>query len=117
MILNNNNTLLANRLPNNISISFNTRKKYTGEQVVSYLSTYGIYCSTASACSINKKNKNANTIYISHVLKAINLSLELAKSTIRLTISKYTTSNDLVYIKHVLTSFKKSIFINHNNNK
>ena len=81
------------RLCNNINISFNNIE---GESLGSYLEKYGIYTSTGSACS-------SHTLKTSHVLKAIGLSSIEANSSLRISISKYTTEEDVNYFLKVLT--------------
>jgi len=76
-----------NRLCNNINVSFNNIE---GEAVGSYLEEFGIYTSTGSACQ-------SNTLETSHVLKALGLEPLQANSSIRISISKYTTKNEIEY--------------------
>ena len=66
------------RLPNNINISF---QFVDGGALLVMLDTLGICASGGSACTSASKEP-------SHVLKAIGLSDELARGTIRLTIGK-----------------------------
>lgn len=66
------------RLPNNINISF---QFMDGGALLVMLDTLGICASGGSACTSASKEP-------SHVLKAIGLSDELARGTIRLTIGK-----------------------------
>lgn len=75
------------RLCNNINLSFNNVE---GEAVGGYLENYGIYTSTGSACS-------SHSLESSHVLKAIGLSPVQANSSLRISISKYTTESDVDY--------------------
>jgi cysteine desulfurase len=81
------NGSLKNRLCNNINISFNNIE---GESIEGYLGDKGIYVSTGSACM-------SNTLKSSHVLKAINLTPLEANSSIRITISKFTTKKEIDY--------------------
>lgn len=74
-----------NRLPNNINISF---EGVSSEELLIVLDTMGIFASAGSACS-------AGAIEESHVLKAIGLSLDEAKNSIRFTIG-YTINNDII---------------------
>lgn len=69
------------RLPNNINISF---QFVDGGALLVMLDTLGICASGGSACTSASKEP-------SHVLKAIGLSDELARGTIRLTIGEETT--------------------------
>lgn len=83
---------LHNRLPNNLNISF---VGVRGEQLLSQLAMNGIYASTGSAC-------NAFSPEPSHVLKAIGLSDEDASSSIRFTLSKENTIDEINYTVDVL---------------
>lgn len=80
------------RLDNNLNISFIGVR---GEQLLSQLAMNGIYASTGSAC-------NAFSPEPSHVLKAIGLSDEDASSSIRFTLSKYNTKEEIDYVVDVL---------------
>jgi cysteine desulfurase len=75
------------RLCNNINVSFNNVE---GEAIGGYLENDGIYTSTGSACM-------SNTLKSSHVLKAIGLAPLQANSSLRITISKFTTKDDADY--------------------
>jgi len=83
---------LHNRLQNNLNISFIGIR---GEQLLSQLAMNGIYASTGSAC-------NAFSPEPSHVLKAIGLSDEDASSSIRFTLSKENTIDEINYTVDVL---------------
>ena len=80
------------RLCNNINICFNNIE---GEAVGGYLDSYGISGSTGSACS-------SHTLESSHVLKAIGLSDLQANTSIRLSLSKYTTEEEIDYTLDIL---------------
>lgn len=80
------------RLANNINISFNNIE---GEAIGGYLENYGIYTSTGSACS-------SHSLESSHVLKAIGLSPVEANSSLRISISKYTTKDEIDYFTQKL---------------
>ena len=75
------------RLCNNINISF---MNIEGEAIGGYLENEGIYTSTGSACL-------SNTLESSHVLKAIGLPPVQANSSLRISISKYTTDEEVDY--------------------
>jgi len=87
---------IENRLPNNINVSFNN---IDGEALGGYLETYGIYVSTGSACLSHSTES-------SHVLKALKISPLQANSSIRITLSKFTTEKD---IKYFLDKLKKVV--------
>ncbi len=77
-----------NTLPGNISLSL---KNQDGEALLHRLDLRGICISTGSACD----SKNTN---ISHVLKAIQLDEQYAKGTIRISLGKDNTEDDIRYI-------------------
>ncbi len=80
------------RLCNNINVSFGDVE---GEAIGQHLEGHGIYVSTGSACA-------SHTLKKSHVLKAISLNDLEINSSIRVTISKFTTKADLDYFIDVL---------------
>src|SRR3989344_1931498 len=80
------------RLANNINISFNNIE---GEAIGGYLDSYGICSSTGSACS-------SHSLETSHVLKAIGLSDLQANTSLRLSLSKYTTKEEIDYTLEIL---------------
>lgn len=75
-------------LPGVISLSFPGKD---GEAILHRLDLMGICVSTGAACD----SKNTQ---ISHVLKAIGLPEELAKGTIRISLGKYNTEDDVLKI-------------------
>ncbi len=86
-LVNLNGPKTEKRLCNNINISFNNIE---GEAVGGYLESKGVYTSTGSACA-------SNTLKQSHVLSAIGLSPIKVNSSIRISISKYTTEEEVDY--------------------
>lgn len=80
------------RLCNNINVSFNNVE---GEAIGGYLEQKGILVSTGSACA-------SHSLESSHVLKAIGLSPLESNSSLRISISKYTTEEDVDYCLEVL---------------
>lgn len=80
------------RLCNNINVSF---LNIEGEAIQSLLEQEGIYVSTGSACASHKLEK-------SHVLKALGLSDLMANSAIRISLSKFTTKEEIDYFTDVL---------------
>ena len=74
-----------NTLSGNISLSF---KNQDGEAMLHRLDLKGICVSTGSAC--NSHNTN-----ISHVLQAIRLNKEYAKGTIRISLGKDNTIEEI----------------------
>ncbi len=83
---------IENRLCNNVNISF---MNIEGEAIGGYLENEGIYTSTGSACQ-------SNTLESSHVLKALGLSPLEANSSIRMSISKFTTEEEIDYVLKIL---------------
>ena len=73
------------RLCNNVNIAF---KAIEGEALGGLLNVEGIATSTASACS-------SLTLDPSHVLKAIKLSDEEANGSLRISLSRFTTEDDV----------------------
>lgn len=80
------------RLCNNVNISFNDIE---GEALGGYLDAYGISTSTGSACS-------SHSLEPSHVLKSMGLNHAQMNSSIRLSISKYTTKEEIDYVLEIL---------------
>ncbi len=89
------------RLCNNVNVSFNNIE---GEAIGGYLENEGIYTSTGSACM-------SNTLETSHVLKAIGLSPLQSNSSLRISISKFTTEEEIDYfiekIKQIVTKLRR----------
>ena len=73
------------RLPNNIHV---TIPGIDNERAMMELDERGVMCAVGSACSASKDEP-------SHVLKAIGLSDELARSSLRFTMGRATTKNDI----------------------
>jgi len=82
----------AKRIPGNISLSF---PGYDGEALLHRLDLMGICVSTGSACD-SKETKT------SHVLEAICLRPDLAKGTIRISLGKHNTEQDVHAILEAL---------------
>lgn len=72
-------------IPGNLSLSF---PGYSGETLLHRLDLMGIYVSTGSAC-------NSKETEISHVLRAIGLEPETAKGTIRLSLGRSNSEDDV----------------------
>lgn len=81
-------------MPGLISLSF---PGADGEAILHRLDLLGICISTGSAC-------NSQNTEISHVLKAINLDDEYAKGTIRISLGKYNTMED---VEKIVNGLKK----------
>ena len=77
-----------NRLPNNANILF---KGVSSEMLIIALDSEGIVVSAGSACS-------AKALKSSHVLRAIGLSEKDASSSLRFTLSKHTTEEEINFV-------------------
>jgi len=84
------------RIPGNISLSF---YNHEGEALLHRLDLMGIYVSTGSAC-------NSVTTQVSHVLQEIGLDDRLARGTIRISLGKTNTKED---IEAILSALSKVI--------
>ncbi|MBM4271652.1 MAG: cysteine desulfurase NifS [Deltaproteobacteria bacterium] len=80
------------RLPNNVNVSI---AYVEGESMLLNLDMEGIACSTGSACS-------SASLEPSHVLTAIGLPHELAHGSLRFSLGRPTTSDDINYVLSVL---------------
>lgn len=81
------------RLPNNVNVSI---KGVEGEGMLMSLDLVGVACSTGSACS-------SSILEPSHVLLALGLAPEVAHSSLRFTLGKWTKKKDLDYtIEHLV---------------
>jgi len=87
------------RLCNNINLSFNNIE---GEAIGGYLEAQGICSSTGSACS-------SHSLEPSHVLRAIGLNHLESNTSLRLSISKYTTKQEIDYLLKVLPEIVKKL--------
>ena len=82
----------ANRLSNNINISFD---HVEGESLLLELDFYGIAASTGSACS-------STSLEPSHVLLATGLKPEQAHGSLRFSLGRFTTKSEVDYLLKVL---------------
>lgn len=80
------------RLPNNLNVSI---LDVEGEALLLYLDEYGIVCSTGSACT-------SESLDPSHVLLACGLPYEYAHGSLRFTLGKRTTKDDIDYAMEYL---------------
>jgi cysteine desulfurase len=80
------------RLPNNASFWF---AYIEGESLLLQLDMNGVSASTGSACS-------SESLEASHVLLAIGLKPQEAHGSLRLTLGKYTTNEDVDYVLEVV---------------
>lgn len=89
----------SSRIPGNISLSF---KGLDGEMLLHRLDLFGCCVSTGSACD-GKKDQ------ISHVLKAIKVDEAYANGTIRISLSKDNTEDDINYLGESLIKILSSL--------
>ncbi len=87
------------RIPNIINMTF---RGIENEQILLHLDKYGIRASAGSACA-------SQDIEPSHILTAIGLSKEEARSSIRISLGRQTKKEDLDYILKVLPKVVKKI--------
>jgi cysteine desulfurase len=87
------------RISNNVNIRFSFVE---GESILFLLDSLGIAISTASACSSPKLEP-------SHVLTAMGLKHEEAHGSIRLSLGRWTTSEDVDYLLEVLPKVIKKL--------
>lgn len=92
---------LKNRLPNNFNMCF---EGIEGESLLLMLDDKGICASSGSACT-------SGSLDPSHVLLAIGLPHEIAHGSLRLTLSKFTTIEEIDYtigaVKEVVKILRK----------
>lgn len=79
---------VENRLPNTSNISF---KNVEGEAILLMLDRLGIAASSGSACT-------SGSLEPSHVLRAMGVPFNYAHGSIRLSLSRYTTDEDIDYV-------------------
>lgn len=77
-----------NHIPGNVSISIKNKE---GEMLLHRLDLLGICVSTGSAC-------DSKSVQVSHVIKAINVPSDYSKGTIRISLGKNNTLDDVDYI-------------------
>lgn len=87
------------RLPNNANFSF---RGVEGEALLLHLDNQGVAVSSGSACS-------STTLEASHVLIAMNVPVELAHSSVRFSLGKKNTEEDIDYVLKVLPEIVKNL--------
>jgi cysteine desulfurase len=87
------------RLPNNVNISF---MDIEGEALLLYLDAAGIYASTGSACT-------SASLDPSHVILALGLPYEVAHGSIRFTLGRGTTDEDIDYVLDTIPSLVEKL--------
>lgn len=85
------NTGITNRVPNTTNIGF---EYIEGELILLHLSDLGICASSGSACT-------SGSLEPSHVLRAMNVPFTAIHGSIRLSLSKYTTEEEVDYVSSV----------------
>jgi len=90
---------LTKRLPNNINVSV---LDIEGEAVILYLDEKGVSISTGSACT-------SITLDPSHVILAIGRPYEYAHGSLRFTLGKRTTKEDLDYVMEVFPAIVEKL--------
>ena len=80
------------RLPNNVNVSF---QFIEGESMLLMLDNYGICASSGSACT-------SGSLDPSHVLLSIGLPHEVAHGSLRISMSEYTTEEEIDRLLEVL---------------
>lgn len=79
---------VENRLPNTSNIAF---KNVEGEAILLMLDRLGICASSGSACT-------SGSLEPSHVLRAMGVPFNYAHGSVRLSLSRYTTEDDVAYV-------------------
>ena len=82
------NGVKTERLPNTSSISF---EFIEGEAILYHLSDLGIAASSGSACA-------SGSLEPSHVIRAMGVPFTAAHGTVRFSLSRYTTQDDIDYV-------------------
>ena len=82
------NTGLANRVPNTTNIGF---EYIEGELILLHLSDLGICASSGSACT-------SGSLEPSHVLRAMNVPFTAIHGSIRWSLSRFTTEDEIDYV-------------------
>ncbi len=87
------------RIPNNVNISF---MDLEGEALLLYLDAKGIYVSTGSACT-------SASLDPSHVILALGLPYEVAHGSLRFSLGRNTTEEDIDYVLETLPELVKKL--------
>jgi cysteine desulfurase len=87
------------RLPNNVNISF---MDIEGEALLLYLDAGGVYASTGSACT-------SASLDPSHVILALGLPYEVAHGSLRFSLGRSTTQEDIDYVIETLPPLVKKL--------
>lgn len=87
------------RLPNNVNVSILDAE---GEAMLLWLDKYGICAATGSAC-------DSQSLDPSHVILALGKSYEYANGTLRFTLGRSTTKQDIDYVLKILPKIVKEL--------
>ncbi len=87
------------RLPNNVNLSF---ERTAAEALVLSLDMGGVACSSGSACT-------SMNIEPSHVLAAIGVRHDLAHGSLRFSLGRPTTEEDIAYVLEILPGIVKKL--------
>lgn len=87
------------RLPNNVNVSF---LDVEGEAILLYLDSKGVYASSGSACT-------SSTLDPSHVILAMGIPYEYAHGSIRFSLGKDTTAEDIDYVLEILPEIVENL--------
>ena len=93
------NGSMKNRLPNNIHLSF---PGIDNERLLSILDDRKLYCAAGSACSASSNEP-------SHVLKAMGIDDDLARSSIRISLGRQTTIDEIEKAVDIIAGAIKEI--------
>jgi cysteine desulfurase len=89
----------SKRLPNNINLSF---LDVEGESILLYLDEKGVYASTGSACA-------STSLEPSHVLIAMGVSQGVAHGSVRFTMGRETSVEDVDYVLEILPAMIENL--------
>jgi len=87
------------RLANNVNVSM---EYCEGEAMILSLDLMGIACSTGSACS-------STSVEPSHVLRAVGLSVDQTRGSLRFSLGRYTEENEIDQVIDVLPKIVKHL--------
>ena len=87
-VIQNKRTSVSGRLPNTTNMSF---EFIEGEAILYHLSDLGICASSGSACS-------SGALEPSHVIRAMGVPFTAAHGSIRFSLSRYNTGEDIDYV-------------------
>ncbi len=90
---------IANRLPNTTNISF---KNVEGEALLLMLNSYNICASSGSACT-------SGSLEPSHVLRAMGIDYTYAHGSVRFSLSRYTSEDEIAKVCEVMPTIVKNL--------